>query len=79
MSIILINIKLANKAYIHLLTASELTIKSAIEPYTKTNLFAYNTATATASQYTLIVFIGIIINTGTSHKSIASYSQFQAL
>ena len=40
-----ISVKLANKAYIHLLTASELTIESAIKFYTKTDLFAYNTAT----------------------------------
>ena len=32
-----ISIKLANKAYIHLLTALELTIKSTIEPYIETN------------------------------------------
>ena len=41
-----INIELANKAYIHLLTALKLTIKSAIEPYIKTDLFTYNMATA---------------------------------
>ena len=56
--------------------ASELTIKSTMEPYIETDPFAYNTATTTASQYTLTVFIGIIINIGTLHKSIASYSQF---
>jgi hypothetical protein len=71
-----INIELANKACIHLLIASELTIKSTIEPYTETNLFAYNTATAIASQYTLTVFIGIIIDIGASRKSTAGYSQF---
>ena len=43
-----ISIKLANKAYIHLLTALKFTTKSAIEPYTETNLFTYNIATATA-------------------------------
>ena len=43
-----INIELANKAYIHLLIALELTIKSTTEPYTETNPFAYNIATATA-------------------------------
>ena len=46
---IFISVKLVNKAYIYLLTASELTIKSAMEPYTETNPFAYNTATVTAS------------------------------
>ena len=69
-----ISIKLANKAYIHLLIALKLTIKSTMEPYIETNPFTYNTATAIASRYTLIVFIGIIINTGTLHKSIAGYS-----
>ena len=69
-----ISVKLANKAYIHLLTALELTIESAIEPYTETDPFAYNTATATASRYTSTVFMGIIINTVTSYKSIAGYS-----
>ena len=44
-----ISVELANKAYIHLLTASELTIESATEPYIKTDPFAYNTATAIAS------------------------------
>ena len=44
-----ISIKLANKAYIHLLIALKLTIKSTIKPYTETNPFAYNIATAIAS------------------------------
>ena len=39
-----ISVELANKAYIYLLTASEFIIKSAMEPYTKTDLFAYNMA-----------------------------------
>ena len=43
-----ISIKLANKAYIHLLIALELTIESVMEPYIKINLFAYNIATVTA-------------------------------
>jgi len=45
-----------------------------MEPYTETNLFAYNTATTIVSQYTLTVFIGIIIDTGASRKSTAGYS-----
>ena len=45
--VISINVKLANKACTHLLTALEFTTKSATEPYTETDLFAYNTATAT--------------------------------
>ena len=56
--------------------ASELTKNSTMEPYIETNPFAYNTATATALWYTLMAFIGIIIDIGTSHKSIANYSQF---
>jgi len=56
--------------------ALELTIKPATEPYMETNLFAYNIATTIALQYTLMVFIGIIINIGALRKSIASYSQF---
>ena len=59
--------------------ALELTIKSATEPYIKTDPFAYNTAIAIVLQYTSTVFIGIIINIGTLYKSIAGYSQFQAL
>ena len=42
-----ISIELANKAYIYLLMALKLTIKSAIEPYIETDPFAYNMATAT--------------------------------
>ena len=68
------DVKLANKACIYLLMALELTIKSTIEPYTETDLFAYNTAIAIASQYTFIVFIEIIINIGTLYKSTANYS-----
>jgi len=68
-----ISVELANKAYIHLLTALELTIESITEPHTETDLFAYSMAIATALRYTLTVFIGIIINTGASRKSIASY------
>jgi hypothetical protein len=44
-----ISVELANKAYIYLLMALEFTIKSTIEPYTETDLFAYNIATAIAS------------------------------
>ena len=44
-----ISVELANKAYIHLLMALEFIIKSATEPYIKTNLFAYNIAIAIAS------------------------------
>ena len=43
-----IGIELANKAYIHLLIALELTIESAIKLYTEIDLFAYSTATIIA-------------------------------
>ena len=74
-----ISIELANKAYIHLFIALELTIESTIELYIETDPFTYNMATAIASQYTLIAFMGIIINISASYKSITNYSQFQAL
>ena len=44
-----ISVELANKAYIYLFIALELTIKSATEFYTETNPFAYNMATTTTS------------------------------
>ena len=44
-----IGVELANKAYIYLLTVLELTIESAIELYTETDLFAYSMATTIAS------------------------------
>jgi len=61
-----ISVELANKAYAYLLTTTS------IEPTTETNPFNYN-ITTTASRYTSIVFIGIIINTSALKKSIASY------
>ena len=39
-----ISVKLANKVYIYLVTASKLIMESTIKPYTETNLFAYSTA-----------------------------------
>jgi len=69
-----ISVELANKAYIYLLMALELTTESTTEPYMETDLFAYSTATVTASQYTLTVFMGIIIDIGASRKSTAGYS-----
>ena len=62
-----------------MLTASKLTIKSVIEPYIETDPFAYNMAITIASQYTLTVFMGIMIDISALYKSTASYSQFQAL
>ena len=43
--VISISVKLANKAYIHLLMALEFTIEPAIEPYMETNPFTYSMAT----------------------------------
>ena len=43
-----ISVKLVNKAYIYLLTALKLTIRFAIKPYIKTDLFTYNIATTIA-------------------------------
>jgi len=51
-------------------------MESTIEPYTETDLFTYNTATTIALQYTLTVFMGIIIDIGALRKSTASYGQF---
>ena len=69
-----ISVKLANKAYTHLLIASELTIEFAMEFYIETDLFAYNIATTIALRYTLTVFMGIIIDTSTLYKFMAGYS-----
>ena len=68
-----ISVELANKAYIYLFTALEFIMEFAIKPYIKADLFTYNTAITTASRYTLTVFMGIIIDTGTLYKSIANY------
>jgi len=69
-----ISVELANKACTHLLTALELTIESTTEPYIETDLFAYSTAITTAPRYTLMVFMGIMINIGALRKSMAGYS-----
>ena len=61
---------LANKAFSYLLILEDMT-KSTLT----TDPFIYILNTP-SSQYTLDVFLGIIVNTGVSRKSIASYSQF---
>ena len=71
-----ISIEIANKAYIYLFTALKLTIEFTIELYIETDQFAYNMAVTIALQYTLTVFIGVMIDIGTLYKFIASYSQF---
>ena len=67
-----ISIELANKAFSHLLTAVDI-IEIAITALS-TNLFAYSINTKLS--YTLIVFIGIIIDTKALRKSMANYRQF---
>ena len=74
-----ISVELANKACTHLFMALELTTESTTEPYTETDPFAYSTATTAVLWYTLMVFMGVMIDIGVLHKSIASYGQFQAL
>jgi len=46
-----------------------------MEPTTETNPFNYNTIT-TVLRYTSTVFMGIIIDTSTLKKFMASYGQF---
>ena len=59
---------LANKAFSHLLILKDMT-----KPILTTDPFIY-TLNTSSSQYTLDVFLGIIVNTGVSRKSIAGYS-----
>ena len=68
-----INTVLANKAFSHLLILKDIT-----KPILTTDPFIY-TLNIPSSRYTLDMFLGIIVNTEVSRKSIASYSQFQAL
>ena len=59
--------ELANKAYTHLFTAST----DIIDPTITTDPFAYSTTAKL--YYTSTVFIGIIIDTSVSKKSIVGY------
>ena len=63
-----ISIVLANKAFSYLLI-----LKNIIKPILTTNPFIY-TLNIPSSQYTLDVFLGIIVDIRASRKSIASYS-----
>ena len=63
-----ISTTLVNKAYSHLLILEDIT-----KPILTTDPFIY-ILNMSSSQYTSDVFLGIIINTGVSRKSIASYS-----
>ena len=69
-----ISVELANKAYTYLLTINPVEFTTELNPI-ETNPFSYN-ITATALRYTLTVFMGIMINTSTLKKFIASYRQF---
>ena len=61
---------LANKAFSYILILEDIT-KSILT----TDPFIY-TLNIFSSQYTLNVFLGIVVNIRVSRKSIASYSQF---
>ena len=63
-----INTILANKAFSYLLTLKDIT-----KPILTTNPFIY-TLNTPSSQYTLNMFLGIIVNIKVSRKSIASYN-----
>jgi hypothetical protein len=67
------SIILANKAFNYLLILEDMT-----EPTPVINPFIYILNTS-SSRYISDVFLGIIIDTRTSRKFIAGYSQFQAL
>ena len=68
--IIFINTALANKAFSYLLILEDIT-----KPTLTTDPFIY-TLNTSSSQYTLDIFLDIIVNIKASRKSIASYSQF---
>jgi hypothetical protein len=63
-----INAILANKAFSHLLILKDIT-----KPILTTDPFIY-ILNISSSWYTSDIFLGIIVNTGASRKSIASYS-----
>jgi hypothetical protein len=61
---------LVNKAFSHLLILEDIT-----KFILTTNPFIYILNTF-SSQYTLDMFLGIVVDTGASKKSTASYGQF---
>jgi hypothetical protein len=61
-----VSAELANKACAHLLTT--------LTDATEADLFVYSTTAE--SRYTFTVFVGIMVDTGASKKSIAGYRQF---
>jgi hypothetical protein len=68
-----ISIELANRACAHLFT------RTSIDPAIDTDLFSYNIIATTALYYNSTIFIGIIVDTNASKKSIGGYGQFEAL
>jgi hypothetical protein len=60
-------LELANRAYSHVVTTIDTTIDAF---HTKTDLFTYNITL----RYTSIKFIGVIIDTRASKRSIVGYS-----
>jgi hypothetical protein len=70
---IFMSIILANKAFSYLLILEDITKPTPVIDY-----FIY-ILNISSSRYTSDVFLGIIIDTKTSRKSITSYGQFQAL
>jgi hypothetical protein len=50
-----------------------------MDPATDIDPFSYNTIATTASRYNSTVFMGIIVDTSASKKSIGGYGQFEAL
>jgi hypothetical protein len=66
-------VTLADKAFSHLV----ITIDNIVPPMTDQDPFTYNATTFT-SRYTADKFIGIMIDTEASKRSIAGYSQFLA-
>jgi hypothetical protein len=73
------SVVLANKAFSHSLTLEEPTLATnptlATDPTLATNPFIY-TLNTSSSQYTLDVFLGIVVDIGVSKKSTVGYSQF---
>jgi hypothetical protein len=70
---------LANNAFIYSLISIDYTEPSIVTLLldSKADFSAY--ISKTTSRYSKEVFIGIIVNIGTSRKSTAGYSQFKAL
>lgn len=50
-----------------------------MDPATDIDPFSYNAIATTASRYNSTVFMGIIVDTSASKKSIGGYGQFEAL